>query len=587
MSPLTSSMTPVGILAAATVLALSAMVTVPAAAGERINLSSLESARTYDRFIVKYRDDSPQHRNRVALQQALDRAAAGAGKGKATRLQKLRRIATGADVVQVDHKLDHVHAALLMRQLATEPNVEYVEPDQLLQPLLTPDDTRYGEQCGYFEAAGGIRADLAWDKSSGAGVVMAVLDTGITDHSDLNGNIVQGYDMISDAEVAADDDGRDPDPSDPGDTNSGQFSTWHGTHVTGTAAALTNNALGVAGTASGAQVLPVRVLGRGGGFLSDIADAVVWSSGGAVSGVPANANPAEVINMSLGGSGDCPSTFQIAIDSAVGRGTSVVVAAGNNGLDVANTNPANCANVIAVAATDQSGARAGFSNWGAGVDISAPGVDIVSTTNSGTTFPGTESYGTKSGTSMSAPHVAGVVALMQSVAPSPLTPAAVEAALKSTARALPVACSLGCGAGIVDAQAAVEAAMSGATEGEPVLDPPDEVQTYTNTTPVAIIDHDTVESPITVPGRSGSAPVDTSVSIDISHGRIGSVRVDLIAPDGSIHNLHNRTGGNSKTLVKTLQVDLSTELLEGNWNLRVNDNQTGNTGYINNWSITF
>lgn len=585
MSPLFT--THVRVLAAATALALSAIVAAPVAAGERLNLSSLESARTYDRFIVKYRDDSPEHRNDVALQQALDRAAAGARGSKAPQLTKLHRIATGADVVRASRKLDHVEAAVLMRQLAAEPNVVYVEVDQLLQPLLTPDDARYNEQWGYFDATGGIRADQAWNSSSGDGVVVAVLDTGITDHSDLNGNIVPGYDMISDAEVAADGDGRDKDPSDPGDTSGGRFSTWHGTHVTGTVAALTGNAIGVAGSAFGAQVQPVRVLGRGGGFVSDIADGIIWSSGGAVSGVAANATPAEVINMSLGGSGACPSTMQIAIDSAVERGTSVVVAAGNSGLDVANFNPANCANVIAVGATDQSGARAGFSNWGSGVDISAPGVGILSTVNSGTTFPGSETYGKKSGTSMSAPHVAGVIALMQSVAPSPLAPADVEATLKSTARALPVTCSLGCGAGIVDAQAAVGAALSGGADETPVADEPQVAQTYTNSTSVAIKDNATVESPITVSGRSGTAPVDAAVSIDISHGRIGSLRADLVAPDGSIYNLHNRTGGGSKALVKTIEMDLSTEPLDGLWKLRVSDNETGKTGSINNWSITF
>ncbi|MDQ3511705.1 MAG: S8 family serine peptidase, partial [Pseudomonadota bacterium] len=320
--------------------------------------------------------------------------------------------------------------------------------------------------------------------------------------------------------------------------------------------------------------------------VSDIADGVIWSSGGAVSGVAANATPAEVINMSLGGPGACPSTLQIAIDSAVKRGTSVVVAAGNSGLDVANTNPANCANVIAVGATDQSGARAGFSNWGSGVDISAPGVGIVSTTNSGSTFPGSETYGTKSGTSMSAPHVAGVIALMQSVAPSPLTPAAVEAALKRTARALPVTCSLGCGAGIVDAKAAVDAALSG-TKEPPVAGEPQAAQTYTNSATVAITDNATVEGPIAVSGRSGNAPSAAAVSVNISHGRIGSLRVDLVAPDGTLYNLHNRTGGGAKTLVKTFEKDLSTEPMDGTWKLRVNDNETGKTGSINNWSITF
>jgi len=233
--------------------------------------------------------------------------------------------------------------------------------------------------------------------------------------------------------------------------------------VAGTVAAVTNNSTGVAGTAFNAKVVPVRVLGKCGGYTSDIADAIVWASGGTVSGVPANANPAEVINMSLGGGGSCSTTYQNAINGAVGRGTTVVVAAGNSNTNVSSAVPANCPNVIAVAATTSAGARASFSNYGTGIDISAPGQSILSTLNSGTTTPGSASYASYNGTSMAAPHVAGVVALMQSVAPSPLSPAQVESIIKSTARPLPGACSGGCGAGIIDADAAVTAAINGTT----------------------------------------------------------------------------------------------------------------------------
>lgn len=587
MSSSSSYRKPVHALAAATALALATLVAAPAGAGERVNLSGLENARTYDRFIVRYGGGSLQDRDAAALQRSLAAAANGVAAGKALGLAKLRRISTGAFVVRTSRRLDSVEAASLIRQLAVEPNVLYVEADQLLQPLLTPNDPRYRDQWGYFESVGGVRADAAWDSATGDGVVVAVLDTGITRHSDLNANMVGGYDMITDLEMAADGDGRDPDPTDPGDSHNGQFSTWHGTHVNGTVAALTSNGVGVAGTAFDAQVQMVRVLGKGGGFLSDIVDAVVWASGGSVAGVPANANVAEVINMSLGGSGSCPTSMQGAIDSAVGRGTAVVVAAGNNGLDVANTNPANCNNVIAVAATDRNGARASFSNWGSRVDLSAPGVGIWSTFNSGSTFPGDETYGTKNGTSMSAPHVAGVVALMQSVASTPLTPAAVESTLKSTARPLPVACSLGCGAGIVDAKAAVDAVLGTGGSTPPVQEEPVGVQTYSNDTDVAITDNATVESPITVSGRSGHAPTNAAVAVDISHAKIGSLKVDLVAPDGSVYVLHNRSGGGSKSLVKTYQVDLSSEPLEGIWKLRVNDNAKGGTGKINIWSITF
>ena len=198
--------------------------------------------------------------------------------------------------------------------VASDPNVEYAEPDRIMRRTLTPNDTRYNEQWHYFEAAGGINAPPAWDKSTGAGVVTAVIDTGYRPHADLAGNILPGYDFISDTFVANDGNGRDSDASDPGDwINAGECgpgdpaafesSSWHGTHVAGTIAALTNNASGVAGIAFNAKVVPARVLGKCGGYTSDIADAIVWTSGGSVSGVPANANPAKVLNISLGGGG--------------------------------------------------------------------------------------------------------------------------------------------------------------------------------------------------------------------------------------------------------------------------------------------
>jgi serine protease len=276
--------------------------------------------------------------------------------------------------------------------------------------------------------------------------------------------------------VSNDGNGRDTDASDPGDwitagqcgTGSpAQNSSWHGTHVAGTIAALTNNGSGVAGVAYGARIVPARVLGKCGGYTSDIADAIVWASGGTVSGVPANANMAQVINMSLGGTGACDATTQNAINGARSRGTVVVVAAGNEAVNASNSSPANCSGVITVAATNRSGGRASYSNYGTIVDVAAPGGDggtgngILSTLNSGTTTPASDSYASYMGTSMATPHVAGVVALMLAKNPS-LTPDDVEARLRSSARAFPASCS-GCGAGIVDASAAVDAATGTVT----------------------------------------------------------------------------------------------------------------------------
>ncbi|WP_349782912.1 S8 family peptidase [Xanthomonas arboricola] len=461
------------ILSAAALTSL--LLATPAFAGE-VYLDGLATAQTHQKFIVTYKDGSTALASPTALSTSLRTAARAvpAKAGKALGLNSVRRLALGPELVKADRALDRAEAETLMRQLASDPNVQSVEVDQILHATLTPNDTRLSEQWAFGTTNAGLNIRPAWDKATGANVVVAVIDTGITTHADLNANILPGHDFISDATTARDGNGRDSNPADEGDWYAANEcgtgipaanSSWHGTHVAGTVAAVTNNTTGVAGTAYNAKVVPVRVLGKCGGSLSDIADAIIWASGGSVSGIPANANPAEVINMSLGGGGTCSTTMQNAISGAVSRGTTVVVAAGNDSANVSGSLPANCANVIAVAATTSAGAKASYSNFGTGIDVSAPGSAILSTLNSGTTTPGSASYASYNGTSMAAPHVAGVVALVQSVAPSALTPAAVETLLKNTARALPGACSGGCGAGIVNADAAVTAAISGSNGG--------------------------------------------------------------------------------------------------------------------------
>ncbi|MCC4593501.1 S8 family serine peptidase [Xanthomonas campestris pv. cannae] len=460
----------------------SLLLATPAFAGD-VNLSGLSSEPTVQRFIVKTRDAAPVSISSAsaaaaapsaALRATLQSAAAAlpAKNGRALGLTSLRRLAVGPEVVKASRPLDRAEAETLMRQIAADPNVEYVEVDQRMTIALTPNDPRLGDQWAFGTTNAGINVRSAWDKATGDGVVVAVIDTGITSHPDLNANVLQGYDFISDADAARDGDGRDSNPADEGDWaaagecysgSPASNSSWHGTHVAGTIAAVTNNGTGVAGTAFKAKILPVRVLGKCGGYTSDIADAITWASGGTVSGVPANQNPAEVINMSLGGSGTCSTTYQNAINGAVGRGTTVVVAAGNSSTNVSSSVPANCNNVIAVAATTSSRAKASYSNYGAGIDISAPGSSILSTLNDGTTTPGNPSYASYNGTSMATPHVAGVVALMQSVAPTALTPAQVESTIKNTAASF--SCSQGCGAGLLDANAAVTAAQSGGSSG--------------------------------------------------------------------------------------------------------------------------
>lgn len=427
----------------------------------------LEAAATTDRMIIRYRDhtltSSPSTRAMATLTVA--------GNRRGLRLDFLRRTAGGSDVIKMDRRMSLTQVRELANDLrADDASVEYAEPDRILTPMAIPNDAMYAQQWAYSDVVGGMNLPLAWDQSTGKGVVVAVLDTGVRPHADLAANLLKGYDFIIDTKVSNDGGGRDADPSDPGDGTTAGFcysgspasrSSWHGTHVAGSIAAVTNNGSGVAGVAHGAKVLPVRVLGRCGGYTSDIADGIVWAAGGTVKNVPANATPARVINLSLGGSGACDLTTQNAINAARAKGAVVVVAAGNNNADASQFTPASCAGVVTVAATKKSGGKASYSNFGAKVTVAAPGGDgsagILSTLNAGATAPAADSYVAYMGTSMATPHVSGVVALMLAAKPG-LTPDQVSNFLKSSARAFPQSCS-SCGAGIVDARAALLAVL--------------------------------------------------------------------------------------------------------------------------------
>ena len=315
----------------------------------------------------------------------------------------------------------------------------------------------------------------------------AVIDTGIISHADLTGRTVSGYNFISDPVMANNGIGRTADPSDLGDwvtsaesadSSSILFgcpvssSSWHGSHVSGTIGASSNNSLGVAGINWTSKILPVRVLGKCGGFTSDIVDGMRWAAGIAVSGVPSNSNPAKVMNLSLGGHYTCDSTWQNAINDVTAAGATVVVAAGNSNADAAGFSPAGCTGVISVAATNRTGGRSYYSNFGASVKIAAPGGaqsfandpnGILSTLNTGTTTPnaspGGDTYIYYQGTSMATPHVTGIVSLLLSRIPT-LTPAQILSIIQSSARTFPTGtgsdCATStCGSGIINAAAAV------------------------------------------------------------------------------------------------------------------------------------
>lgn len=429
---------------------------------------------------------NPDQRYIIYLEQGGDRRTARARVDElaAVTRQSLRfdrTLATGGHLVTAPDATSRDASESLLRSLAAQKAVKYVEPDSMMRIQLVPNDTRYNEQWHYFEAQAGINVEDAWDIANGTGVRVAVIDTGITAHADLNANIVGGYDFISSATRARDGNGRDADPADRGDWTTAfnqcgwgrppSGSSWHGTHVAGTVAARTNNGLGVAGVAFGARVVPVRALGRCGGALSDIAEAIIWASGGSVSGVPNNPNPARVINMSLGGEGACGSTYQNAITAAALRSTLVVVSAGNDNLNTIGFRPANCMNVMNVAALDRQGNRANYSNFGRNVDVSAPGGEtgfapngVLSTLNTGGTTPGAAAYEFYQGTSMAAPHVAGIAALVLDVDPT-MHASTLNSLIMNTTRPIPGACMGGCGRGLVDATRAVNAAL-------PVTTPP-------------------------------------------------------------------------------------------------------------------
>ncbi|WP_254878628.1 S8 family peptidase [Streptomyces sp. NA04227] len=401
-----------------------------------------------------------------------------------------RRLGTGAALIDLGDKLGQKDLDEVLAAFEANPDVAYVVPDRRVYAMAAePNDSLYKQQWDLFESTAGMNVPGAWDKATGKGVRVAVIDTGHVAHSDVAANVIDGYDFISDTRVANDGDGRDSDAADPGDwLTAGECGTdahgnpvpandtsssWHGTHVAGTVAAATNNGKGVAGIAYDATVQPVRVLGKCGGSTSDIIDAITWASGGAVQGVPDNPKPAHVINMSLGGNGACDQGTQSAIDGAAGRGTTVVVAAGNSNADAAGFTPSSCDKVISVAATNRDGSLARYSNYGDVVDIAAPGGEthvspedgILSTVNDGAREPGGETYKAYQGTSMAAPHIAGLAALLYQTK-SGISPADVEAAIKKSARALPGTCNGGCGAGLADATATVTG-----KSGDPQPDP--------------------------------------------------------------------------------------------------------------------
>lgn len=314
--------------------------------------------------------------------------------------------------------------------IASQPGVRHVEPNFILRNQLTPNDPRYGNQWHY----GKMNLADAWDlttgeRSDGQPVVIAILDTGVyLAHEDLRDKLLPGYDFHD----------KNSDPDELNGNNS-----WHGTHVAGTAAAATNNGIGVAGVSWQAKILPVRVLGDNGGSSYNVMQGVRYAAGLSNDSGTVPEHPADVINLSLGGGGFSRTTQELYLKLHQ-AGTFVVAAAGNANTDTPMY-PAAYDGVLSVSATNCHNELSSFSNFGSTISLAAPGGDnnstscgpfvsgaILSTVGSGSGSTRSSSYGLLIGTSMAAPHVSGVVALMRAIYPD-LTPADFDRLLQENA----------------------------------------------------------------------------------------------------------------------------------------------------------
>jgi serine protease len=365
----------------------------------------------------------------------------------------------------------------LARRFETDAAVRYADPVRRVVPHRVPNDPLFAQQWSLVN----VNASVAWDAGTGSsGVTVAVVDTGHLDHPDLAGRVLPGHDFIADAERARDGDARDANPRDEGDwAEDGECggpaypSFFHGLFVAGLIAANSDNDVGIAGLDWSAKILPVRVLGRCGGTSEDVVAGMLWAAGAPVDGAPLNPNPAKIINLSLGGFGECSAAEQEAVNEALAQGTFVVASAGNETDDAALYSPGSCGGVINVGALSRSGERSSYSNWGRRVDISAPGGDVdtdglmVSTHAAGTTTPGEPGYESGMGTSFSAPLVSGTLSLMIARNPN-LTAGQALTILQGSASEFaagsPCVGGTFCGAGALNAGLAIASTFPATTE---------------------------------------------------------------------------------------------------------------------------
>ncbi len=530
-------------------LGLASLACLPTLAIERAPAPHRVPAAATDqaRVIVSYKAQAGVLRDLPLARHASGAEVAKVMQGRADSLTRSARVPLVAGRALSDRmqvlKAGGLSSAELARRLSADPDVAYAVVDGRQRVLMVPNDPLYlsgppvnpafrsgGPAAGQWylrapvgEVRSSINATAAWDliPRAGADVVVAVLDTGVrTDHLDLRDRLLPGYDFIRDVPTANDGNARDTDASDPGDwitaaenARGGAFancgeenSSWHGTKVAGIIGAATNNNIGMAGIAFGALIRPVRVLGKCGGFDSDIIAGMLWAAGIDQPELPGSSPRAQVLNMSLGSEGACSAAYRDAVAQVNARGSVIVAAAGNSAGRAVGT-PANCPGMIAVAGLRHAGSKVGFSDLGPEISIAAPGGNcinisagsaclypIVTATNAGSQAPlagssaYTDSFDISVGISFAAPIVAGTAALVLGAQPS-LNPTEVRNLLRATARAFPTSgadngpddptpvttctapgsvdqlqcyCTTGlCGAGMVDAAAAAAAAVQG------------------------------------------------------------------------------------------------------------------------------
>ena len=513
-----------------------------------------------DRLIVKLRTPFVMARHAPMSNGHVASLSAVSG----VELKNVKAIAPHMHVLRLPGQVSMSAASELARRLGADASVEYAVPDRRVHPQLAPgvpNDPAYAQQWYLSDPLVGINAPQAWDITTGSpGITVAILDTGLLPHFDLQpARIAAGYDFVSadpdgSFRTANDGDGPDPNPLDPGDWVSrveagrppfsdcpdAQNSDWHGTLVTGIIGAASDNGAGIAGINWQSTLLPVRVLGKCGGNLSDILQGARWAAGLSVPGIPDNPTPAQILNFSLGGSGSCDVPSRDIINEILSSGVTraFVTAAGNfdpaqstNSLNspfASSNSPGNCAGMINVAALDRQGDLAPYSKSGPEVTISAPGGNggnppvvsdnIISLGNDGPTTPRNNVLVTAAGTSLAAPQVAGVVSLMLSVNPG-LTAPAITALLRATAFGFPngSSCDSGrCGPGIVDAGPAVQAAaralapdtgLLGFGQISPGSVSASQSVTFVNNAPVTV----TIGNPLTL---EGSHPANFAITGD-------------------------------------------------------------------------